>query len=102
MQEITYELSSIKISRIKNTHFAFSLDAQEEQSITIFRFYEISDDELTYTKIGMKTSPIRLYAAMKAHRKIIEGIIRNFLSINPKYRHLLKEIDYYAIPNKRS
>ena len=90
MQQITYELSTIKIYRIKGTSLAFSLDTQEDQNLTVFRFYEISSDEHTYTKIGMKTTPMRLYCAIKTHRRLMSDIINSFISISPKYRQLLK------------
>ena len=91
MQQITYEFSSIKIYRIKGTSLAFSLDAREEENITVIRFYEISSDEYTYTKIGMKTTPMRLYCAIKTHRRLICDIINSFISISPKHKQLLNQ-----------
>ena len=88
MQQIVYELSPIKIYRVKGTSLAFSLDTQE--SLTVLRFYEISADEVTYTKIGIRTSQIQLYSALKSHRRMICDIINNFIDTNPSYKHLLK------------
>ena len=86
--QIIYEFSPVKIYRVKDSNFAFSL--QTDSNITVIRFYEISNDGYTYTKIGVKTTPLQLYCALKIHRRIICDIINNFININPKYKCLLK------------
>ncbi len=91
MQQIIYEFSSVKIYRLKGTSLALSLDAQEEKNITVIRFYEISLDGYVYTKIGIKTTPMQLYCAIKTHHRLICDMINSFISMNPEYKRLLKQ-----------
>lgn len=91
MKNQIYSFSPVKIHRIEGTSLAISLEVNEtEQGDSIIRFYEVSDDEQTYKRIGFRIVSIPLYIYIKAHREAISDLINKFVDIHPQYEHLLK------------
>ena len=90
MQKQVYSFMPVKILRIEGTSLAVSFEIDEKSSGTIIRLYQISDEEQTYKRIGLRTVPIPLYVAIKSHRRAISEVINKFMDVHPQYEYLLK------------